>query len=116
MNTFTKTLLVLALASSVTGCITQMSAPQAISGSKADGTVKIAATYNASGKADYPELFNEDNRQTAIQRCGAWGYTNAEAFGGFDSRCVRTMYDLLVGRVCVLTQVIITYQCTGGAT
>jgi len=46
--------------------------------------------------------------ESAKARCAAWGYTDAEAFGGV----TRTCADISTGR-CDIVRVTIEYQCTG---
>ncbi len=46
--------------------------------------------------------------QQAIQRCAAWGYNHAEAFGGGQQNCLA--YNGYGN--CTNMQVLVTYQCT----
>jgi len=48
-------------------------------GSRADGTVKLSYEY---GALEVPQLDEQQAIRLAIQRCQAWGYDRAEAFGG----------------------------------
>jgi hypothetical protein len=97
-------LLVICLLSILMGCATTKTL-QPIGGSKADGTVTLAYEYNAF---ENPQIDWNLAKATAKSRCTAWGYGNAEAFGGQRSR------DTLCSNsgACYGQQVYITYQCT----
>jgi hypothetical protein len=74
-------------------------------GSRADGTIKMSADFEPY------EVPNFDERQTqtvAKQRCLAWGYSGAEAFGGTTKTCVNSS-----SGSCWLWRVSVEYQCTG---
>jgi hypothetical protein len=80
----------------------------ATGGSKSDGTVKLSYQY---GIFDEVKIDNNHAIQTAIKKCGRWGYTNAEAFGGSISHCqAYNGYGNCVRRL-VTTE----YQCIGNA-
>lgn len=88
----------------LTGCATTKTL-QPIAGSKADGTVTLAYEYNAF---ENPQIDWNLAKTTAKSRCVAWGYGDAEAFGGQQSRdtfCSNS-------GACYGQQVYITYQCT----
>lgn len=89
----------------ITGCATTKTL-QATGGSRADGTVKMAYEY---GQFEKPQPKWNQAKQSAQQRCKAWGYTRAEKFGGGLSKCVSRN-----GYGCVKHRVTVTYQCTGG--
>jgi len=78
----------------------------ATGGTRADGTVKLSLEYTVfeSRRIDV-----EQGLSVAAQRCEEWGYSGAEAFGGFDRKCeeVDGHGD------CVAWMVIAEYQCTG---
>ena len=57
---------------------------QATGGSKADGVVELSYQY---GMFEAPQVQWDQGLVTAQQRCKAWGYKNAEAFGGTTSQC-----------------------------
>lgn len=79
--------------------------PQPISGSKADGTVVLA--YDI-GLLEQPIIDSEQAQKTARKRCRAWGYKNADPFGGRTAVCsARNLYG-----ECTQNQVSMTYQCT----
>ncbi len=86
------------------GCATQK-IPQATGGSKADGTINLAYEY---GLFEEPVVDWGIATNTAIERCKAWGYKNAESFGGSQNNCLA--YNGYGN--CVRTQVNVTYQCT----
>jgi len=57
---------------------------QATGGSKADGTIKLSYEY---GSLEQPVIDEAAAVKTAVKRCKAWGYKNAEAFGGTTKSC-----------------------------
>ncbi len=79
---------------------------QATGGSRADGVVELSYTYGAFEK---PQVQWDQGLVTATQRCKAWGYQRAEAFGGTTSECQA--YDGYGN--CVRWRVIVKYQCIG---
>lgn len=85
------------------GCTT-VKTMEPIGGSRADGTVKLAFTY---GMFETPNIDWEKAQQSAVKRCKAWGYTDAEKFGGKESKCIQNS-----GGACIEHQVDIQYQCT----
>lgn len=78
---------------------------QATGGSRADGVVELSYEVGSFEQAVIDE---QQGLQTARQRCAAWGYTNAEAFGGQKRQCQQFYQSS-----CVQQLVIIAYQCTG---
>lgn len=78
-----------------------------IGGSKADGTVRLGYTF---GQFEKPVVDLQQGAQLAAKKCQVWGYNGAEAFGGQQSQCMQS--DAYGG--CVMTNVSIEYQCTGG--
>ena len=76
-----------------------------IGGSRSDGTVKLAFNYGAFEK---PQVDGAAALQSATARCQAWGYKNAEPFGGYQSQCTAAN-----GYGCVAWQVTVEFQCTG---
>ncbi|WP_405048344.1 YecR family lipoprotein [[Roseibacterium] beibuensis] len=85
------------------GCATPK-AWSAIGGSRADATVTLAYEY---GLFEQPQI-SDSGDAVALQRCRAWGYSGAEAFGAPMSRCVA-----MTNSGCQQTQVTKTYQCLG---
>jgi len=78
---------------------------QATGGSRADGTVDLSYEY---GMFERPTLHMQEALQTARERCRAWGYTDAQPFGGQKNLCQQSNeYG------CIRTLVTVTYQCTG---
>ena len=73
-------------------------------GSKADGIVSLS--YEV-GMFEQPIVDYSQGVQAAIQRCEAWGYSDAEAFGGQESRCQA--YNGYGN--CVRQMVTVKYQC-----
>jgi len=88
----------------ISACATNVT-PQATGGSKADGTVTVSYEY---GMFEQPVVNWTVANSTAKERCKAWHYENAEAFGGSQNRCLAVDG---YGN-CARTQVNITYQCT----
>ena len=78
--------------------------PIPISGSKADGTITLAYQY---GEFEEPVIDWDSSNAKAKERCKAWGYHNAQPFGGSQSSCLAyNQYG------CVQEQVTIMYQCS----
>lgn len=77
---------------------------EATGGSRADGTVSLSFEY---GMFERPEVNWDQAQVTATARCKAWGYVDAERFGGGIRHCQQTdMYG-----ACVRTLVTVNYQC-----
>jgi hypothetical protein len=87
------------------GCATTKTL-EAVDGSKADATVKLAYEY---GIFEKPIIDWSMAQKTARERCGAWGYKNAEKFGGSQEKCLAFNG---YGN-CINMQVNIIYQCIG---
>jgi hypothetical protein len=79
----------------------------AITGSRADGTVQLGFEY---GMFESPRVDMASALQSARKRCGAWGYSDAEPFGAAMTQCVATS-----GYGCVRSRVTVEYQCTNSA-
>jgi|TARA_B100002003_G_C13653215_1_gene332222 uncharacterized protein YceK len=79
---------------------------QATGGSRADGTVELSYTY---GMFEKPQVQWDQGLITATERCKAWGYQGAEAFGGTTSECQS--YNGYGN--CVRWLVTVKYQCIG---
>jgi len=74
-------------------------------GSRSDGTVKMSYEY---GAFQAPKVNMQQGQQGAKQRCAAWGYTDAEPFGGSTRTCASSS-----GGSCDVWRVTVEYQCTG---
>jgi len=80
----------------------------ATGGSRSDGIVRLSYEYGAFNKVHIDEA---TALETARERCHAWGYKEAEAFGGITRQCqASNMYG------CVRWTVTKEYQCTGANT
>jgi len=88
-----------------TGCAVQKDW-SATGGSKSDGTIKLS--YQV-GMFEAAEVSEEQGINLATKRCSAWGYTNAEAFGGSTQVCTSPS-----SSGCNIWLVTKEYQCTGG--
>lgn len=107
MTTMTRATIVALIATAMTGCVVQKELVPT-GGSRSDGTVTLSYTY---GAFEQPKVDYQQGAQTAADRCGAWGYEGAQAFGGSTSNCLS--HDMYGG--CTLMQVTVQYQCTGAA-
>ena len=80
--------------------------PQPTSGSRSDGTVEMSYQY---GQYQNPQVNWQKAKIKAVERCKAWGYSGAEAFGGAMEDCQSTdMYGS-----CTRATVTKEYQCVG---
>ena len=93
-----------ALAVSMSGCAVQKTLTP-IGGSRSDGVVRLAYTY---GMFEVPKIDELAASAAARQRCAAWGYTDAESFGGHLTSCINSTY-----QGCNEWQVTVEYQCVG---
>ena len=99
-------LLLLAASLSSTACAT-VKVPQPTGGSRSDATVQLAYEY---GEFERPQVDWDTANRIATERCEAWGYSAAEAFGGGIQECSAwSQYG------CHSFFVTITYQCLGGS-
>jgi YecR-like lipoprotein len=73
-----RTMLLLLPALLSSGCAT-VKTLEATGGSRSDGTVELSYEY---GSLEAPQVQWEQGLVTARERCAAWGYSDAEAFGG----------------------------------
>ena len=96
---------VIAFAIAVAGCATPK-VPVSTGGSRSDATVDMSFDY---GMFEKPVINWNETAATASQRCGAWGYSGAQAFGGGKETCLAFNG---YGN-CVRQRVTMTYQCTG---
>lgn len=89
------------------GCATQVKKTwSVVGGSKADGTVRLAYEYTEF------EIPNTDEKQaltSALKRCKAWGYKNAEPFDAAMNSCISAPGAF---QACSMTRVTMDYQCT----
>lgn len=105
IGTMSRTVAVALIATAMTGCAVQKELVPT-GGSRSDGTVELSFEY---GLFEQPKVDGAQGAQAAAQRCRAWGYSDAEAFGGSKQHCVaHDMYGS-----CVRMQVTVPYQCIG---
>ncbi len=99
--------IVLAVALTWAACAT-VKVPQPVSGSRSDATIQLAYEYRKFWER--PQVDWEAANRIATERCEAWGYSGAEAFGGGVSECAAYGQNS-----CYRFFVTITYQCIGGS-
>lgn len=87
------------------GCATPVTM-EATGGSRSDGTVELSYNYN---ELESPVVDPGQALATAREKCGAWGYKDAEAFGEGVSQCSHYNGN---GN-CIAHIVTVTYQCIG---
>ena len=92
----------------VGGCVPMSEVtPYDIGGSKADGTVVVGANVRATDEIDW-----QGAEALALERCGAWGYSGAEAFTGVRERCMQMGTPSLFNPdPCLQKEITRTYQC-----
>jgi len=95
---------IVVIALGVIGCATTKILT-ATGGSRADGVVELSYEYRIFQK---PVIQWEQGAATASDRCGAWGYSGAERFGGSTPSCQAYQ-----GQRCVRHLVTVLYQCIG---
>jgi hypothetical protein len=88
----------------LTGCAVQ-STMVPTGGSRADGTVKLSYDF---GALQIPKVDQAQGLAAAKARCGAWGYSGAEPFGGSTQTCINASMGS-----CNAYRVTVEYQCTG---
>jgi len=98
--------IILLVALALAACATEKTL-EATGGSKADGVVELSYEY---GMFEQPQVDLQSGVATAKARCAAWGYANAEPFGGQKKSCNAS--DAYGG--CIHWFVTVSYQCTGG--
>ncbi len=103
MNNF-KYLIIFILAILFQGCATQKTLIPT-GGSRADGTVKLSYEY---GLFEKPQIDLTQGEIAAKQKCAAWGYTGADAFGGVTTTCNH-----YYRHGCDRWFATVEYQCTG---
>lgn len=97
---------VLLLHLAVSGCATSVAKELvATGGSRADGTVQLSFEHAAY---EQPKVDFARGIETARSRCAAWGYGNAEQFGGVSRQC---QFSNNYG--CMRWHSTVTYQCIG---
>ncbi|MDG6894521.1 YecR family lipoprotein [Volucribacter amazonae] len=99
-----KKLLVIGLISAVLAGCSVNKELVATGGSKADGTIELSFEHSPF---ETPIINEEKGLELAKKRCSAWGYENAEKFGGQKQICTR--FGGFGG--CALFLVTIQYQC-----
>lgn len=75
-------------------------------GSRGDGTVTLSYEY---GLFETPQVDQAQGIQAAKERCAAWGYKDADPFGGTTSQCNQTSGTGSCNRWLVSA----VYQCIG---
>lgn len=98
---------ILTFALAATGCAVQKELVPT-GGSRSDGTVELSYEF---GMFETPTVDATQGALTASQRCRAWGYSDAEAFGGSKSQCQAFNG---YGN-CLRTLVTVQYQCIGAS-
>jgi len=88
----------------ISGCATPKNYT-ATGGSRSDGVVKLSYEY---GTFEVPQVNPQQGIDLAKERCSAWGYSAAEAFGGTTKVCNRPGSSGCDGWL-----VTSEYQCTG---
>ena len=86
----------------VSGCSVQKTM-SATGGSKADGTIEMSYEY---GNFEKPVVNRTQADRRATERCKAWGYDHADAFGGGKTQCLTAN-----AYGCTYQRVTVTYQC-----
>lgn len=83
---------------------------EAAGGSRSDATVTVGYSYNPN--SEIPQANADQARNSALQRCRAWGYQEADPFGLVTRRCVNQVYTF-GGVTCLEMLVTQQYQCLG---
>ncbi|MGF1551947.1 MAG: YecR family lipoprotein [Paracoccaceae bacterium] len=97
-----KKIVVLVALAAVAACTTHKT-PVATSGSKSDGMVRMSFQ---TGGFERPQVDWTTAQRSASQRCQAWGYSHAQAFGGQVQECVAAN-----AYGCIRANVHTDYQC-----
>jgi YecR-like lipoprotein/Prokaryotic membrane lipoprotein lipid attachment site len=99
-----RSLLALLIVTGLAGCATQKEWV-ATGGSRADGTVRLSFEV---AQFEAPQTNEQQGLTVARARCVAWGYQDAEAFGGVQRTCnERNSYG------CTSWLITKEYQCLG---
>lgn len=103
----TKAIIAFGLMLTLTGCAVQKELVPT-GGSRSDGTVELSYEF---GMFESPQVDLNQGSIAAAKRCQAWGYSDAEPFGGQKNFCQQRngFGD------CIHTLVTIQYQCIGAA-
>ena len=97
--------LAVAVATCILGCARNKDLV-ATGGSRSDGTVVMSYEY---GGLENPKINLQQGAIAAAERCRAWGYSDAQPFGGEQRQCqAQSQYG------CMRYFVSVTYQCLGG--
>jgi hypothetical protein len=100
----TSTVILITVYLFLSGCSVQKQL-MPIGGSRADGTIKLGYEY---GAFESPKLDSAQGDSAAKQKCVAWGYNDAEAFGSYTKTCSRPTRSGCMG-----WNVTVEYQCKG---
>lgn len=101
---FKKTILSTLLLMLLTSCTTVKTISVATGGNRADGIVELAYEYDSSRQ---PIVMKGKTEETAYEKCQAWGYSSAKAFGAAKVDCIQ--YNGYGS--CLKQRVTIPYQC-----
>jgi len=93
----------------LTGCVSKVHKDWVALGGSGT-TVKLAYEHWAS---EVPTTYEPQARDLAKKYCNSWGYTDAEAFGGEVSDCIRYAQGLLGQGPCQAYRVTKEYNCVG---
>lgn len=96
--------LVFSVVSAILSACSSQKTLQATSGSRADGVVNLS--YQV-GMFEKPVIEWDQALATARKRCNAWGFADAERFGGSTPNCQR--YNAYGN--CLNAIVTVAYQC-----
>ncbi len=88
------------------GCSAVPKTWEAMGGSKSDGTIELSYVYRPI--LDSPPSNEQGAIILAIKHCRAWGYSNAEAFGGSTKACHTKAIN---SEDCTSWRVTKVYQC-----
>ena len=100
-----RSVLALALIVTLPACVVQKTLIPT-GGSRSDGTVELSYDVRLF---ETPRVDFNQGAAAAAQRCRAWGYSDAEAFGGQKTQCHQ--YNGYGS--CINGTVTVAYQCIG---
>ena len=100
-----RSILAVAIVIILSGCAVQKELVPT-GGSRSDGTVELSYEF---GMFEVPKVDLNQGSAAAAKRCQAWGYSDAEPFGGQKNLCQQRngFGD------CLHTLVTVQYQCIG---
>ncbi|MGE6647947.1 YecR family lipoprotein [Shewanella colwelliana] len=104
-----KKILLLALPLALLGCSSAPKEWKALDGSKADGKIIMAYTFQPA--LDTPPTNDEDATNIASSKCQAWGYSSASFFGEESRLCSSIEMDPDGAHGCKTWMVKRIYQC-----